>query len=358
MELKKVCIKELDDFIRSDWFQTLPDKPISSFRVNSYLKNPHALPDDPVLYFLKEDDRIWAYRTVFADRLTNDGKRFAWFSGNWVHPDYRRKGLSEQLLKEIIIDWKKRLVFTNYAPASLQLYQKTKQFYPFYEATGRRFYLFAKTQKLFYKRYPEFSLIWKLVDRFICLFASVKVLFFRRKDNKKFVFEKMDWPDDECYELIEMQKQKYLFSRGKDELQWILANPWVSTSDKKFVESYAFSSFSNQFEYRTVKVFQKGKFIGFMMYSIRDGHLKLLFKLFNIDCNPLLSSLARYLVREAVDEKLEMMTVLDSELTRAIQRQTTPFLFSKGIDHHFYSSFAIDNKHLKIQDGDGDYIFS
>ena len=177
MELKRICIKELDDFIRSDWFQTLPDKPISSFRVDSYLKNPHSLPDDPVLYFLKEDDRICAYRTVFVGQLINDETRFAWLSGNWVHPEFRRTGLSEKLLNEIIIDWKRRLVFTNYAPESLQLYQKTKQFYPFYEATGRRFYLFAKTQKLFSKRYPKFSLIWKLADPLIHFFASVKVLF-------------------------------------------------------------------------------------------------------------------------------------------------------------------------------------
>ena len=168
----------------------------------------------------------------------------------------------------------------------------------------------------------------------------------------------MEWPDDECYELAEIKKQKYLFSRGKEELQWILAHPWISTSNKEFLESYAFSSFSHQFEYRTVKIFQREKFVGFMLYSIRDGHLKSLFKLFNIDCKPLLSSVGRYLVREAVDERVEMMTVLDPELAHAIQKQTNPFIFSKGIDHHLYSSFAIDNKNLRIQDGDGDYIFS
>ncbi|MCW0482706.1 GNAT family N-acetyltransferase [Gaoshiqia sediminis] len=355
MELRKVLLKDMDAFVQTNWFLQLPDQPVSLLRADSYLHNPHALPDDPVLYFLQEADRIIAYRTVFPARLTNEEKRFAWLSGNWVHPDFRRQGLSDKLLREIVIDWEQRLLFTNYAPASLQLYLKTQLFHPVYAGVGRRFYLFARTRKLFQLRYPQLKWGWAGADFLIRLAASIRLLAFKNREEKDFSFQKMRWPDDDCLQLAEKQQSESLFLRGRRELQWILRFPWISTVDGQQADRYAFSSFAEQFFYQTVKVFHHGNFVGFLMYSVRDAHLKTLHGHFEMDCT---APLARFLVQAAAVNRLEMITVLNPALAEAIFRASSPFLFSKKINHQIYASFPVSAKNLKIQDGEGDFIFS
>ncbi len=355
MELIKIRINELSAFAGGEWFAGLPDKPISLLRVNSYLKNPHALEDDPVLYFIKDNNRVLAYRTVFPARLTDEQERFAWLSGNWVHPDYRRQGFSKKLLKEIFVDWKSRLMFTNYAPASLDLYLKTKLFHEVYTAVGTRFYLFFRTKKLLQDRFRGLSFFLPLVDVVVSIVASIKVAAFSAKADSKFSIQKGQLPDEECYRLVEMQKDGHLFLRGKQELQWIFDYPWVSVTDRQNVGDYAFSSFAEQFEYYTAKFFKDGEFVGFLLYSIRDGHLKPLLYYSILDLS---DAVAGFLVREMVEGQMEYLTVLDPDLSKVICRKKNPFLFSKKIGHSIYSSFPVINNNQKIQDGDGDFIFT
>ncbi len=355
MELKKVSIKELTEFIESDWFHALADKPVTPLRVKSYCNNPHAKEDDPVLYYLQEGDRIIAYRTVFPARLSDDAKRFAWLSGNWVHPDFRRKGNSEKLLQEIFNDWDKRLAFTNYAPESLQLYLKTKLFQPVYEGLGRRFYLFVKTRQLLGDRYPNLSSFWPVADVGIKLAASAKISFFKLKEELSYTIIKGHDLDDDCFRLIEKEQQASVFLRGKEEFNWILNNLWVSTTNSAYKNSYAFSSYSKQFEYRLAKIYQESRFVGFLLYSIRDGHLKTLYGMYPEES---ITEIAGFLMNEAVHEKIELMTILNPGLSELIQHHQNPFLYSKIMNHRIYASFPISVENRNIQDGDGDYIFT
>ena len=54
--------------------------------------------------------------------------RFAWLSGNCVDPEFRRKGFSTRLLQQAEALWDGRLMYTNYAPASKAVYDRTGQF--------------------------------------------------------------------------------------------------------------------------------------------------------------------------------------------------------------------------------------
>ncbi len=118
MEIKKIRLSELEEFANSTQFQSFENKPITTFRVASQIKNPRAQPNDYVLYMGFVDDKLVAYRTLFGDHITKQGKtiRFGWCSGAWVHPGFRKEGFSTLLLNEAFDDWEGKLMFTNYAP--------------------------------------------------------------------------------------------------------------------------------------------------------------------------------------------------------------------------------------------------
>jgi GNAT superfamily N-acetyltransferase len=355
MRLKKIQLNELEQFLESEEFRALQPKPVSSFRVVSYLNNPHAKPSDIVLYFFYIENNLIAYRTVFAAKLNGADERFAWLSGNWVHPDYRRQGHSERLLNEILHDWDHRLMFTNYAPASLQLYLKSQQFKEIYFEVGRRFYLFAKTEKLLGHRFKKAVFIFPVLDFLIQLTANIALRLFKPKKHEGFKIEEAGFPDEACLLLDEREKSNYLFERGKKELEWIFSNPWVSTTDDSFADNYAFSSYATHFQYKTAKFYFENGFAGFLIYFIRDGHLKIVHS--QIQEN-MVNVAAGYLVEKASENKVEVLSVLDPQLAKAVKKQRNPFLFSKQIAHGIYASFPVSPDKKKIQDGDGDYIFS
>ncbi|KOH46161.1 GNAT family N-acetyltransferase [Sunxiuqinia dokdonensis] len=355
MELTKIRLQDLEAFGRSERFRTFDTKPISLARIQSYLNNPHAEPSDVVLYLLHEENKLIAFRTVFAARLMNQSKRFAWLSGNWVHPGHRRQGYSKKLLDEALKDWDERLMFTNYAPASLQLYLKTKQFQTVYLDHGTRFYFYFKSRKVLAERHPKLDFLLPVLDLFIRLAASFTHLLFRPLRVRHFSMKESALPDETCLTMAESKKDSYLFARGRRELEWILNYPWISLTDDQFVHNYPFLSFAGQFKYRTIKIFQEEKLIGFIVVLLRDGHMRTVHLQLPYDS---MRIAARFLIRVAVKNKVESLTVLNPKLAHEVRKRPNPFLFHKKIEHGIYSSFPVSAAMRKIQDGEGDFIFS
>jgi GNAT superfamily N-acetyltransferase len=355
MHFKKIRLKELGAFQKTELFQSFEIKPISAFRAQSYLNNPHAEPDDVVLYLLHEENKLIAFRTLFAARLMNQSKRFAWLSGNWVHPDHRRQGYSKKLLDEALKDWDERLMFTNYAPASLQLYLKTKQFQTVYLGYGTRFYFYFKSRKVLAERYPKVGFLLPVLDFFIQLAAGFTHLLFRPMRIRHFSMKESNLPDEDCLEMAEAKKDSYLFARGRKELGWIFNDPWISTSDDQYASNYPFSSYAGQFKYRSIKIFHEDKLVGFLVVLLRDGHMRMVHSQLPYDR---MRIAARFLIRLATKNKVETLTVLNPKLAQEVQKRPNPFLFHKKIEHGIYSSFPVSAAMRKIQDGEGDFIFS
>ena len=355
MELRKVRLGELQVFVESDWFQQLPVKPISRFRAESYLANPHACPDDPVLYFFEDDNRILAFRTVLPAALNAERKSFAWLSGAWTQLNYRRRGLSKKLLDEIYSDWEGRLMSTNFSPGSRKLYEKSALLHPFFQTAGRRFYLFADSRKLLEHRLGNLIVLWLVADLLIRFIASQKLRKFNVEQPGNDRWEKQAFPDRECMDLANAQQHQFLFKRGETELKWILAYPWLSTDDRTFEQSYPFSSFAGQFEVYTVKFYRASQFLGFLIYSLRDGHLKLLHQHFREKC---WETVAQFFLGEVVLKRVTMLTILHPELSGQLLQMKHPFLFSRKFRHQVFTSLKSLPQNSKIQAGEGDFIWT
>ena len=65
----------MENFVNSKEFQNYEVVPISAIRAQSYLANPHALPDDIVLYLGLINNKLVAFRSLFADTLNSDGQQ-------------------------------------------------------------------------------------------------------------------------------------------------------------------------------------------------------------------------------------------------------------------------------------------
>ena len=143
MDIKKVNIRGLEEFVNSEEYSNFVDIPISKARVYSYLNNPNSSREDIVLYMALEGCRLIGYKTILADTFSLNNKRykFGWLSGTWTHPDYRRQGVSLSLLDAVFGDWKENLMYTNYAEESKAVYDKTSKFSLLKSKVGYRHYL-------------------------------------------------------------------------------------------------------------------------------------------------------------------------------------------------------------------------
>ncbi|WP_321370720.1 GNAT family N-acetyltransferase [uncultured Draconibacterium sp.] len=359
LQVKKIRLNELENFVNSKAFQNYEVVPISPIRARSYLANPHALNNDIVLYLGFKNERLVAFRSIFADTLNSDDQqiRFGWCSGNWVHEQYRRLGYSEQLLREAYEDWDKKLLFTNYAPNSEKLYVKTGLFQPIHQFEGVRAYLHAKTARLFQtQKNTVTALLSNIIDFFISLLVHLIGFFYNPKPGSAISFSDTTKPDEACYEFLKSNPVNSVFNRDETELKWIFDHPWMSQQNNGVSSRYPFSSFSKNFYYKTVKVKRDKKMLGFFIFSVREGHLKTLYFNLTEDCT---KEIAVFLKKYCLSNKIEYLTIYKKELAGQLLSRKFPFLHAKRYGQKIYSTFQVSNKKQHtFQDGDGDVFFT
>ncbi len=358
LEIKKIRIKELEEFINSKLFAELEFIPISVERAVSYLKNPNAQHDDVALYLGFINKRLVAFRSLFADvaRNGNTSIRFGWCSGSWVHPAYRRRGFSIQLLKEAYSDWGQKLMLTNYAPNAEKLILKTGLFQPVHKYNGVRAYLYPKTRKLIHLSNKNLinHFVFSAIDFIIIVISFIRTLFFKGVKHAGIEFQTFTFPDNECYQHLNTNKNS--FNRNQQNLKWIFSYPWISGEKSEYEKRYPFSSCSKSFYYKTVKVFEENRFIGFFIFSVREGHLKTLY--FQIP-DGFEDEIIYFLKKYCRNHKIEMATIYKSSLTAKLFNRKFPFLYIKNYGQKIYSTFEIAGaENLVFQDGDGDVIFT
>jgi len=354
-EFYKIKHSDLLQYSQSDAYQKLNEKPVSQERIVSYIKNPNALPDDYVLYVLCIENQLIAYRSLLPDNYgDNPQVHFAWLSGNWVHPDQRGKGLSSKLLNELVFDWGDKLMYTNFAPASHALYQKSAMFHLISSRTGSRFYLFAKTQKLLaYRVAKPMRVFLPVLDFFISIFAQIKIKILGKLRLDTCQINVLKQPDDAFCRAFS-QREKSGFHRTDMELIWILNYPWVSEQNKS--QNYFFSHHAKTMFYQFLWIGNKtDEKKSWAILHFRDGILKVPY--YKAESREL-ACLARYIIHFAKTQKIEQFRSFDSILTAAINQEQHPFIYQKHAKQNVYAAWDTKPNKPIFSDGDGDYIFT
>lgn len=365
-QLKKIRLHELEAFTDSPIYRNADLIPISKNRVQSYVNNPRADKDDFVLYLMLDEQKIVGFRTLFADVISILGKevKFAWLSGSWVHPDHRRKGISSQLFHELFADWKGQILYTNYAPNSKALYDKSEKFDLLIQKKGIRFYLrahFAMLLKERHKLFSNFNFIIKGVDLLINGVLSPWYFIINHQGRK--LFQRGISQENVSTDVFEFMAQHPAssFNRGQKEYTWIMDYPWVTTENKDKAD-YPFSSFAKSFYYQVIKqTNDQGRILGLALLKIRDGIVTVPYYFNQADADFVM---AKAILGYCYSIRAKSLTSYHKALVEVFAEKSHKVLFKKMMLQKYFVSKEFEEQHqnekweIEVLDGDGDCIFT
>lgn len=364
--IKKIQLKELLDFSKSEQFLRLQNKPISSLRISSYLNNPLAKQDDLVLYMAFDDEKLVGYRTIWRDRffLSKKANSFGWLSGSWVHPKYRRKGISTKLFEEVYKDWEGNLMFTNYAINAKLLFDKTRQFSNIKSLQGTRYYSRFCLSEILERKHKIFSylkFIFLFFDIIFNYLVDLNFLFFKKKVLKSEV-RKDEVLNPEIDSFLKDFKEKEFFKRDKNTYEWIKNFPWINKGKdlKKESQQYYFSLFAKDFQSNYYTFYNsKKELVAFVWLSLRDGHLKIPYVYFKKNS---IDDIVNFILAIIKEEKIKTILVYQKEIEEVLNSKRF-FITKKTFYQNFFATINLELnsnniEKMKIQSGNGDVIFT
>ncbi|MCF6349852.1 MAG: GNAT family N-acetyltransferase [Flavobacteriaceae bacterium] len=368
INIKKIQLKNLQEFVESDLFLSFKNKPISILRVVSYLNNPNAQKDDFCLYLALVNNKLVAYRTLFTDSFIykKQKQKFCWLSGSWTHRDYRRKGISSKLFKEIYNDWNGKIIFSNYAKNSKALYDKTNMFTVLKTLKGKRYYRRICLAEILPNKNNFFNKIKPLlifIDWTLNLFLDFRFVM-NPKIKSKYKMEKIGkWEKDIEHYLIKF-KEKELFQRTIETYQWIQKYPWIKSDldTKKAAKQYNFSLYAKKFNNDFYKISnpKTTKIIAVINISIRDKQLKIPY----LYSSPDALNIIKILIYKLCDKhKINHITIYHNLLNNLIKKDKKLFLKQKVFNQNYFISKTLLEEFegmasAETQTGDGDGVFT
>lgn len=364
MIIKKIKLSELRAFYNSEEYRDFEVKPISQSRVESYLSNPRKNFEQFVVYLALENNELMGFRTIFQDGIFVGDKQlpFGWFSGNWVSPHHRRKGVSTLLFNAICKDWDSLMV-TNLAPASERLYNKEQKNTHWQKSVGTRFYFKPIVYKLLKDR---FVIVRKMKWLVKILELLISLVYFPYKH-----FQKQYWTrnkqsveihkeyNNEITSFLNTHKES-VFSRSAEEYEWICKYPWVKVDNEPV--NYPFSYKANVLKSQwMVERNTNNEIIGVAYIKNMDGSAIVPYFASN---KPEQSELPNAIVSFVYETNGEILTVYNSLLLDLFSEKSSFGLFGKAMIQNYYvmkglnEVWSINKADIKIQDGDGDFIFT
>jgi hypothetical protein len=310
---------------------------------------------------------------LLPDRLwdqSGNSHRFAWLSGNYVLPEYRRKGISTQLLKEAEARWEGQLMYTNYAPASKAVYDRTERFHLLSTRKGARFYLRAASAELLKNRLGDSrllasadQLINQLVNRRLKRYSGTSPTrgIFQGEDHPagEFIVTRMEEMDRSVATLIEECNTSALFRRDAGVFKWILRFPWITDAAVPGIP-YHFSYRADHFENLIYRIeTEHGKELGAMWLLVHDRKLSVPYLFMNNE--KLLPFMARMCMDTMVKRGLTHLTVRHDGLSNELRLFRKWFLAARNMPQHIFVHRFMQEKipgTFTIQDGDGDVVFT
>lgn len=361
MDLKTYTLEELASYAGSIRYGSSGTLPLSPLRLASYLHNPRAERTDHVLFEMYDGDKLVAFRTLLPDRFcdqTGHYHRFAWLSGNYVDPAFRRQGISTKLLRAAEECWEGKLLYTNYAPASRAVYDQTGRFRLLKERSGKRFYLRAASRELMAWKGVPGSLLGT-ADRIINQVHDRMLERFRADRESSCAVEEMGMPDPEVGLLIERLQENSLFYRDMEVFQWILRYPWVTDRNADPVP-YHFSHKASLFKNRLLKFTSPGtEKPAFLWIIIHDGKLTVPYALRE---NPAMDrDMAVEILRTMIIRRCAYTTIREPSLVEQMTRFRKWFLLSRNMPQLVFAHEKIAGMipgDRVMHDGDGDVVFT
>ncbi len=370
MDQKSYTLEELESHVKPTFSSDGDIVPLSPLRLKSYLRNPLAEKTDHVLFEMWDNGKLVAYRTLLPDRYIDQQgnfQRFAWLSGNYVDPGFRRRGISTRLLQLAEAHWDGRLIYTNYAPASRAVYDHSGQFPLMSRRMGKRFYLRSATRDHLGDRLGGLGGLGRLGglellgtgDQMVNKLREGKLQKFQAVDKSQCQIERITSFSPLLMNLIEESQKSALFPRNEPIFSWILEAPWLTTQEVDLL-NYQFTYRANRFENLLLSFTLPGNsVIGLLWLVIHNQKLTVPYVFANHkDLYPLM---ATTILRTMITHECAYTTIRHSELLDHLQFHKKWFLSIRNMPQNLFAHKKIIEEipgHMMIQDGDGDVVFT
>lgn len=361
IELKTLNKKQLLALINSENYAEMPVLPISKHRALSHIHNPRANEDDVLLILAYEGESLLGYLGVLPDDIyKNTGEKYhaGWLSCIWVSPLARGKGIAKKMVLKAYELYKKHLLITNFTKDAGLLYNRLGVFVDLPDLKGIRFYrkmCLAKVMPLRYPKLAHIKFIFTWVDTVFNIFWT---LFLK---TSKMNLIKSDTLPSEDYSLnSNITNVPIGFKRTKSEFEWIEQYPWIKevTNFSNEAKKYYFSSEEKQFKTSFIKVESNNGTVGYIKYSLRNGHLKVPYILYDLlEPNFYADKISELIIQSNASY---VTLFLPQEIFKKIDFK---YIYKKSIVRHFKISNELaqklqDKTSMVIFDGDGDAVFT
>jgi len=362
MQIKSYNKNELNEFIHSEFFRVLNKVPISFHRGWSQYNNPYCADEDIILWAAYENADLVGYVGVLPDIINSEGveKKIYWLSCFWVEEKFRNGQLASQLFFLLIKQYKNRLFISNFLYSlektylNLGISQKTQY------NKGRKFYINFCFADLLQARYPDLKstmTFYKLFERTINELLKFRKFIHKKRKRKYRVIEdnKLDNELITFFETFKSSHQKSVI-RDIRYFNWVIDFPWVlkGKTDKES-DRYYFSSKSEQFEYRILKIYHQQQPEGFVLLKIRDKNLTVS-HIYARDEH--IGSIAGYLIDLSLNELINTISTTDHRLMNRLRAKRTNFIYIKNFKRPYIFPRNYDISSSVFQDGDGDAVFT
>ncbi len=326
----------------------LSDAVIARPRALAFVRNPHALPDDVALVVVfNERNEPVGYTGAYAEQWVRPAlqDRYFWGSTQWMDPEYRGKGISWNMMRQIKDAVADRYISLDSTPASCRLDEKQGSiisYYPRYflvlRGNGRSVKSKVKNclSHLSMKKAMRNLAGYGCTNRYVALI------------------------DDETYSFIVEHSEKDLFTRKQDYLNWQVRYPFVTPTggDKTLdVERCEFGGYVKKLQTIMVQVLVDGRMCGFYVLRMVDAVCSTWYLYYDeVLREQVFASVALNVL--GMDDVRKFQT-FNKDLYDFMQRMGVKSQFSKtcvdNISLTVPSGFEVDSN-LRIQGGDGDMM--
>ena len=362
IDLKALNRSGLEAFISSPEFEQLPAIPISRHRAHSQIKNPRAVDSDVLLILAYCGTEIVGYLGTMPDRVEISGKtyRCAVLSCIWVKPEFRKRDVSIKLIGKSH-EFYDLIIGTDYVPAIFKMYVRSGFFGEEHKLEGVRLYMRMDLHSILPPKKKVFKKIKPLLyvgDQVMNVFLDFRFLI----SKNRFKPEKLEYVkevDDEVENFISTLQQTQLFKRNREELNWIINNPWILTTPSPDDTRYYFDSSDKSFEYRCVKLRNNhNELIAFLLLSKRNRVLKIPYCYMKPG---VITEAVNAIAYHIYKWKINTLVTQQPELTSFFLTHNIGQIFKKKSYRLYFLSKELDQLlrgiEYQVQDGDADAAF-
>lgn len=261
-DLKLYTVADLREWLKNDHpAEGLSEQVIAPTRALAIIHNPYVKDDDAIVAAIFEDGELAAYTASFPDML--DGKRVWWASTLYCYPKFTGKGYGLIVVGSLMEAHEPDLTYDRWA---------AKETVEIFNHFGYQT-IYTKRYHLGDKKIDTSTIKGKMAD---CVQELNKCLHpWPKVSQGKYTVQFVERIDDEAYVYMKAHRNKDLWLREQDMMNWLLQYPFFKVGKRG--KACIFGSNAKVYKYKVAKVYVEEILQGVYVLRLHDEELSIVY---------------------------------------------------------------------------------